>query len=267
MSQTEDALNLILPNIAVDKENRPPINRTPSQGAKTRFSQYSAQETKKKGHAPHLSLHLDGGGGGLMTLPEPNMGIHFARSSNSLRDFMLLNGAKTPPMPSLDPEMVNGSASSMTTPPAIGNGVTPTPTSNGILSSNVGKAMKASESSTPIPMDMPTHSTNLNSASSAPMLLSEIPNSSDVKSHRVNASESGELFKAIGDRSRVDEYTEKEQEYLAEWEARQEKMKKKDMVKMPKSWMGSVGSSGFEKYESGARGKGMKRMSLKEALL
>lgn len=62
----------------------------------TKSSQNNAQGTNKKGHAPQLSLHLDADEGGLMGFSEPNLGVHFARSSNTLRDLVVPNGEKTP---------------------------------------------------------------------------------------------------------------------------------------------------------------------------
>ena len=87
-----------------NKENHQPAERDQPEQTSVRqsedvftakFSQNEAQETKKKGHAPQLSLHLDGDEGWSMGLPEPNLGPHFARSSNTLRDLVIPNGEKT----------------------------------------------------------------------------------------------------------------------------------------------------------------------------
>lgn len=74
-----------------DKENVPvpaPVQEEERDGS--RFKQYDGKETSR--HAPKLSLNLDAEHGGLLGLPTPQLGVHFARSSNTLRGLVLAGG-------------------------------------------------------------------------------------------------------------------------------------------------------------------------------
>lgn len=75
-----------------------PAVSTPIDGpAASKFAQYDAQESEKLKHAPKLSLDLGNDmSGDFMNLPQPQLGAHFARTSHTLRDLVLLNGEKTP---------------------------------------------------------------------------------------------------------------------------------------------------------------------------
>ena len=151
-STTEEALDMLLrkPQVSpADKENRSPSPGNQlemSNGNKSkdklnatgngRFPQYVKEETKKLGHAPKLSLHLDGNDGGLGSmLPEPNLGFHFARSSNTLRDLVMMNGEKTPDMNAEKMLGVNGQVSQEKE----------VAQEKGLLGSEVEKAMQQAE--------------------------------------------------------------------------------------------------------------------------